>query len=90
MAFFKNSIQILQKRNHDFPETKLENQVVIIILIISSVYVFIYFTVGKQFKAILKRSFRGKISTKLDDLGSVSEGEKTVGMETSWAEHSHT
>ena len=54
-----------------------------IILNISSVNVFIYCTVGKQFKEILKRSLRRKIMRKSDDLGSVSEGEKTEGMEIS-------
>ena len=54
-----------------------------IILIISSVNVFIYCTVGKQFKEILKRSLRRKIMRKSDNLGSVSDGEKTEGMEIS-------
>ena len=63
--------------------TKKSHTILNIILIISSVNVFIYCTVGKQFKDILKKSLRRKIMRTSDDCGSVSDGEKTEGIEIS-------
>ena len=59
----------------------MNHQIPNIILIISSVNVFIYCTVGKQFKEIMKKSFRRKRSIKLSPLGSNSEVEKTEVMQ---------